>query len=86
MKKYLITIIAVIVLVVSLYALDGFGIVNIPLNDAKVTVKIFKQDAETGELLLEEQDLVSDPALILTEEDLPKPEDLDADKDFSENV
>ncbi|MBR4420718.1 MAG: transglutaminase domain-containing protein, partial [Clostridia bacterium] len=55
MKKYLITIIAVILLVVSLYALDGFGIVNIPLNDAKVTVKIFKQDAETGEFLLEEQ-------------------------------
>jgi hypothetical protein len=43
-------------------------------------------EAQGSELLLEEQDLVNDPALILTEEDLPKPEDLDADKDFSENV
>jgi hypothetical protein len=34
----------------------------------------------TGDILLEEQDL-----MLLTEDDLPSPADLDADKDFSEN-
>ena len=39
-----------------------------------------------NELLLEEQELNLDAAMILTEDDLPSPEDLDADKDFSENI
>jgi hypothetical protein len=39
-----------------------------------------------GELLLEDQELNADVAMILTEDDLPSPEDLDSDKDFSENV
>jgi hypothetical protein len=34
----------------------------------------------TGDILLEDQDLS-----ILTEDDLPSPSDLDAEKDFSEN-
>ena len=37
-----------------------------------------------GELLMEEQDL--NTIKILTEEDLPSPEELDAEKDFSENT
>jgi len=37
----------------------------------------------TGDLLLEEQDVLSN--IILTEDDLPSPSDLDAEKDFSEN-
>jgi hypothetical protein len=36
-----------------------------------------------GELLMEEQEFSN---IILTEDDLPSPADLDADKDFSENV
>ena len=40
-----------------------------------------------NELLLEDQELNSlDVSTVLTEEDLPSPEDLDADRDFSENV
>jgi hypothetical protein len=40
----------------------------------------------TGDLLLEEQDLEKPADLeILTEDDLPNPTELDADKDFSEN-
>jgi hypothetical protein len=39
-----------------------------------------------GALLMEEQELNIDTAMILTEDDLPTPEDLDADKDFSENT
>lgn len=39
-----------------------------------------------GELLLEDQELNMDAALILNEEDLPSPDELDPDKDFSENV
>jgi hypothetical protein len=39
-----------------------------------------------GEILLEEQDINMDAAMILTEDDLPSPEDLDNEKDFSENV
>jgi hypothetical protein len=39
-----------------------------------------------GELLMEEQDINIDTAMILTEDDLPSPEDLAADKDFSENI
>ena len=42
--------------------------------------------AHDGELLMEDQDLNVDAAMILTEDDLPSPVDLDADKDFSENV
>ena len=38
-----------------------------------------------GELLLEDQELNLDAAMILTEDDLPSPADLDSDKDFSEN-
>ena len=38
-----------------------------------------------GEILLEEQESNSDAAIILTEDDLPSPADLDAEKDFSEN-
>jgi hypothetical protein len=38
-----------------------------------------------GELLMEEHELDVDN-MILTEDELPSPEDLDADKDFSENV
>lgn len=39
-----------------------------------------------GDLLMEDQDLNLDNSMILTEDDLPSPEDLDADKDFSENI
>lgn len=39
-----------------------------------------------GELLLEDQELNIDTAIVLTEEDLPSPEELDPDKDFSENA
>ena len=39
-----------------------------------------------NELLLEDQELNIDTATILTEDDLPSPADLDAEKDFSENV
>ena len=39
-----------------------------------------------NELLLEDRELSSDAAAILTEDDLPSPADLDADKDFSENI
>ena len=39
-----------------------------------------------NELLLEDRELSLDTAVILTEDDLPSPEDLDADRDFSENV
>ena len=39
----------------------------------------------TGELLMEDQDLDMDTATLLTEDDLPAPADLAADKDFSEN-
>ena len=42
-------------------------------------------DTHSGDLLLEEQELNLDTAMILTEDDLPSPEDLDAEKDFSEN-
>ena len=42
--------------------------------------------AHGGELLMEDQDLNYDAAIILTEDDLPSPEELDADRDFSENV
>ena len=38
------------------------------------------------EILLEDQELNIDAATLLTEDDLPAPADLDADKDFSENV
>jgi hypothetical protein len=43
-------------------------------------------DIHDGELLMEDQELSIDAAMILTEDDLPSPADLDADKDFSENV
>ena len=39
-----------------------------------------------NEILLEDQELNIDAAMLLTEEDLPSPADLDAEKDFSENV
>jgi hypothetical protein len=39
-----------------------------------------------GEPLLEDQEINLDTSMILTEDDLPSPEDLDAEKDFSENV
>ena len=39
-----------------------------------------------GELLMEEQDINLDAAMILTEDDLPSPEELDKEKDFSENI
>ena len=39
-----------------------------------------------GELLMEEQAISTEATMILTEDDLPSPEDLDAEKDFSENV
>lgn len=39
-----------------------------------------------GELLMEDQDINLDAAMILTEDDLPSPADLDANKDFSDNV
>ena len=39
-----------------------------------------------GELLMEDQDINLDAAMILTEDDLPSPEELDDKKDFSENV
>ena len=35
---------------------------------------------------MENQEPTLSSAMILTEDDLPSPEDLDADKDFSENV
>jgi hypothetical protein len=38
-----------------------------------------------GELLMEDQELLLDASMILTEDDLPSPADLDAEKDFSEN-
>ena len=39
-----------------------------------------------NEILLEDQELNIDPAMLLTEDDLPSPADLDAEKDFSENI
>jgi hypothetical protein len=42
--------------------------------------------AHEGVLLLEDQDLDLDDIIVLTEDDLPSPEDLSADKDFSENI
>jgi hypothetical protein len=39
-----------------------------------------------NEILLEDQELNMDAAMLLTEDDLPSPVDLDAEKDFSENV
>ncbi len=39
-----------------------------------------------NEILLEDQELNIDATMILTEDDLPSPADLDAEKDFSENV
>lgn len=39
-----------------------------------------------GGLLMEEQELNLDAAMLLTEDDLPSPADLDTEKDFSENV
>ena len=41
--------------------------------------------AHEGELLLEDQDLDIDVATILTEDDLPSPNELDSEKDFSDN-
>ena len=38
-----------------------------------------------GELLMEDQELNLDTSMILTEDDLPSPAELDAEKDFSEN-
>jgi len=37
----------------------------------------------TGDILLEDQEIIS--SMLLTEDDLPSPADLDAEKDFSEN-
>lgn len=42
--------------------------------------------AHSGELLLEEQELSTEAATLLTEDELPSPADLDAEKDFSENT
>ena len=39
-----------------------------------------------GELLMEDQDLNIEAAKLLIEADLPSPEDLDANRDFSENI
>ena len=39
-----------------------------------------------SEILLEDQELDIDASMILTEDDLPSPADLDAEKDFSENI
>ena len=39
-----------------------------------------------NELLLEDQELEISASTVLTEDDLPSPADLDAEKDFSENV
>lgn len=39
-----------------------------------------------NEILLEDQELNLDAATLLTEDDLPSPADLNADRDFSENV
>jgi hypothetical protein len=39
-----------------------------------------------NEVLLEDQELDTRAALLLTEEELPSPADLDAEKDFSENI
>ena len=38
-----------------------------------------------NELLLEEQELALESSMLLTEDDLPSPAELDSDKDFSEN-
>lgn len=43
-------------------------------------------DNHEGSLLMEDQELNSDAVIILTEDDLPSPVDLDAEKDFSENI
>lgn len=43
-------------------------------------------DRHAGELLVEDQNLDIDAAMLLTEDDLPSPADLDAEKDFSENI
>jgi hypothetical protein len=40
----------------------------------------------SGELLMEETELSTDAAMILTEDDLPAPTELDSEKDFSENI
>ena len=42
-------------------------------------------DTHGKELLVEEQDFKLDDLTLLTEDDLPSPSDLDAEKDFSEN-
>jgi hypothetical protein len=39
-----------------------------------------------NEILLEDQELNMDATMLLTEDDLPSPADLDAEKDFSENI
>jgi hypothetical protein len=39
-----------------------------------------------GEILLEDPDFKLDNSILLTEDDLPSPEDLDTEKDFSENI
>lgn len=39
-----------------------------------------------GDILLEDQELNLDTTVLLTEDDLPSPVDLDAEKDFSENT
>jgi hypothetical protein len=39
-----------------------------------------------NEILLEDQELNMDTTMLLTEDDLPSPADLDSEKDFSENV
>ena len=43
-------------------------------------------NSHDGDILLEEQELNINTTILLTEDDLPSPVDLDAEKDFSENT
>ena len=62
---------------------EGTSVENIATDDTDLGSLEALEDfnISTGDILLEEQDLS-----ILTEDDLPSPAALDADKDFSENV
>ena len=60
-------------------------------NDSDEDIDLGSLDAlesfgvHEGELLMEDQELNLDSAIILTEDDLPSPEELDSEIDFSEN-
>lgn len=77
MKKYIVTILIVILLVCSVYALDFYGVINLPIirdsssessfakpetSDADITVQIYLQEPNLGEYYLDEESYLSVPA------------------------